>query len=54
MVGELPAIVPEIEGEAHLTGEHTFSSRSARPLRARLPALSVSWCWVRKRRLAAC
>jgi proline racemase len=24
MVGELPAIVPEIEGEAYLTGEHTF------------------------------
>jgi proline racemase len=24
MVGELPAIVPEIEGEAHITGEHTF------------------------------
>jgi proline racemase len=24
MVGELPAIVPEIEGEAFLTGEHTF------------------------------
>jgi proline racemase len=24
MVGDLPAIVPEIEGEAHITGEHTF------------------------------
>ena len=24
MVGDLPAIVPEIEGEAYLTGEHTF------------------------------
>ena len=24
MVGGLPAIVPEIEGEAYLTGEHTF------------------------------
>ena len=24
MVGELPAIVPEIEGEAYITGEHTF------------------------------
>jgi proline racemase len=24
MVGELPAIVPEIEGDAYLTGEHTF------------------------------
>jgi proline racemase len=23
-VGELPAIIPEIEGSAHLTGEHTF------------------------------
>ena len=24
MVGEIPAIVPEIEGEAYITGEHTF------------------------------
>ena len=24
MVGELPAIIPEIEGEAYITGEHTF------------------------------
>jgi proline racemase len=24
MVGDLPAIVPEIEGEAYITGEHTF------------------------------
>jgi proline racemase len=23
-VGELPAIVPEIQGDAYLTGEHTF------------------------------
>jgi proline racemase len=24
LVGELPAIIPEIEGQAHITGEHTF------------------------------
>ena len=32
-VGELPAIVPEIEGEAYLTGEHTFLVDERDPLR---------------------
>jgi proline racemase len=33
MVGELPAIVPEIEGEAFITGESTFLIDEADPLR---------------------
>jgi proline racemase len=33
MVGELPAIVPEIEGEAFITGEHTFLIDPRDPLR---------------------
>jgi proline racemase len=32
MVGELPAIVPEIEGEAYITGEHTFLIDDRDPL----------------------
>ena len=33
VVGELPAIVPEIEGEAYITGEHTFLLDDRDPLR---------------------
>ena len=33
MVGEYPAIVPEIEGSAWITGEHTFLIDDADPLR---------------------
>ena len=33
VVGELPAIVPEIEGEAYITGEHTFLIDDRDPLR---------------------
>lgn len=33
MVGELEAIVPEIEGSAHITGEHTFIIDDRDPLR---------------------
>jgi proline racemase len=33
-VGEIPAIVPEIEGSAWVTGEHTFLVDSRDPLRA--------------------
>jgi proline racemase len=33
MVGELPAILPEIEGEAFITGENTFIIDEADPLR---------------------
>lgn len=33
MVGELEAIVPEIEGSAHITGEHTFIIDERDPLR---------------------
>jgi trans-L-3-hydroxyproline dehydratase len=32
-VGDLPAIVPEIEGEAYITGEHTFLIDDRDPLR---------------------
>jgi proline racemase len=32
-VGEYPAIVPEIEGSAWITGEHTFLVDEADPLR---------------------
>jgi proline racemase len=32
-VGELPAIVPEIEGSAWITGEHTFHINEDDPLR---------------------
>ena len=32
-VGELPAIVPEIEGEAYITGEHTFLIDERDPLK---------------------
>jgi trans-L-3-hydroxyproline dehydratase len=31
-VGELPAIVPEIQGDAYLTGEHTFHIDERDPL----------------------
>jgi trans-L-3-hydroxyproline dehydratase len=33
VVGEYPAIVPEIEGEAWITGEHRFFVDDADPLR---------------------
>ena len=33
MVGETPAIVPEIQGEAYVTGEHTFLIEPEDPLR---------------------
>jgi trans-L-3-hydroxyproline dehydratase len=33
MVGELPAIIPEIAGEAYITGENTFLIDEADPLR---------------------
>jgi proline racemase len=33
MVGDLPAILPEIEGEAFITGEHTFLIDETDPLR---------------------
>jgi proline racemase len=33
-VGELPAIVPEIQGSAWITGEHTFLIDGDDPLRA--------------------
>ena len=32
-VGELPAIEPEIEGEAYITGEHTFIIDPRDPLK---------------------
>jgi proline racemase len=32
-LGEIPAILPEIEGEAHITGEHTFLIDDRDPLR---------------------
>ena len=32
-VGDLPAIVPEIEGSAWITGEHTFHVNEDDPLR---------------------
>jgi proline racemase len=32
MVGELPAIVPEISGEAYITGENTFIIDERDPL----------------------
>jgi proline racemase len=32
-VGDLPAIVPELEGEAHITGEHAFIVDDRDPLR---------------------
>jgi proline racemase len=32
-VGDLPAIVPEIEGDAYITGEHTFVIDERDPLR---------------------
>jgi proline racemase len=32
-VGDLPAIVPEIEGEAHITGEHAFTLDEHDPLK---------------------
>jgi proline racemase len=32
-VGELPAIVPEIEGTAWITGDHTFYVDEEDPLR---------------------
>jgi trans-L-3-hydroxyproline dehydratase len=32
-VAELPAIIPEIEGEAHITGDHVFVIDEADPLR---------------------
>jgi proline racemase len=31
-IGEIPAIVPEIRGEAHLTGRHTFYLDERDPL----------------------
>jgi proline racemase len=34
VVGEYPAIVPEIEGSAWITGEHTFLVDSSDPLGA--------------------
>jgi trans-L-3-hydroxyproline dehydratase len=33
MLGEVPAIVPEIEGNAHITGEHAFLIDGSDPLR---------------------
>jgi proline racemase len=33
MIGDLPAIVPEIEGDAYITGEHTFVIDDRDPLR---------------------
>ena len=33
MVGELPAILPEIEGEAYITGENVFLIDDVDPLR---------------------
>jgi proline racemase len=33
-VGDLPAIVPEIEGSAWITGEHTFIVDDEDPLKA--------------------
>jgi proline racemase len=32
LIGELPAIVPEIEGDAYITGEHTFVIDDRDPL----------------------
>jgi proline racemase len=32
-VGDLPAIVPEIEGSAWITGDHTFHINEDDPLR---------------------
>ncbi len=32
-IGEIPAIIPEIEGEAYITGEHTFLIDERDPLR---------------------
>jgi proline racemase len=34
VVGDLPAIIPEIEGSAWITGEHTFLVDDEDPLRA--------------------
>jgi proline racemase len=33
-LGEIPAIIPEIEGEAYITGDHTFVIEDDDPLRA--------------------
>ena len=33
MIGDLPAIEPEIEGEAYITGENTFVIDERDPLR---------------------
>ena len=33
VLGEIPAILPEIEGEAYITGEHTFVIDQRDPLR---------------------